>query len=73
VESILPEGMIKRLQIHFLSPAQSRARELMLSKFSFFIEGNVSPLSFKEFQELNLVEEGNSSLGLKAGVSLPFM
>lgn len=73
MESILPEGMCKTLQIHFLSPAQQRARELMLSEFIYFIEGNVSPLSFKEFQELNLLEEGNSSLCLKAEVSLPFM
>lgn len=72
MESILPEGMCKRLQIHFLSPCLDKNRAHAKQMFSF-IEGNVSPLSYKEFQKLNLVEEGNSSLGLKAEVSLPFM
>lgn len=72
MESILPEGMIKTYQIHFLSPASAQARELTLSKHLFYIEGNVSPLYTKDYQELN-IGDGNSSLGLKAEVSLPFM
>jgi hypothetical protein len=73
MESILPEGMVMGLQIHFLSPAQQRARELMLSECLVFIEGNVSPHETKEYQELNHLEDGNSSLCLKAEVSLPYM
>jgi len=73
MESILPEGMVMGLQIHFLSPAQLRARELMLSKCLVFIEGNVNPHETKVSQELNYLGDGNSSIGLKAEVSLPFM
>jgi len=73
VESILPEGMSKTCKIHFLSPAQQRARELMLSKCLVFIEGNVNPHETKVSQELNYLGDGNSSIGLKAEVSLPFM
>ena len=72
VESILPEGMFKTCKIHFLSPAQQRARELMLSKCLVFIEGNVHPHETKVSQELN-IGDGNSSIGLKAEVSLPYM
>jgi len=73
VESILPEGMIKACKIHFLSPAQQRARELMLSKCLVFIEGNVSPRETKVSQELNYLGDGDSSLCLKAEVSSPYM
>lgn len=73
MESILPEGMCKRLQIHFFPPCLGEDRRAHAKRLFNFREGNVNPLSSKEFQKLNLVEEGNSSLGLKAEVSLPFM
>jgi len=73
VESILPEGMFKLSKIHFLSPAQQRARELMLSKCLVFIEGNVNPHETKVSQELNYLGDGDSSLCLKAEVSSPYM
>ena len=46
VESILPDSMFKTSQIHFLPPAQQQAGKLALSKFKFFIEGNISPNSY---------------------------
>lgn len=73
VESILPEGMAKTCKIHFLSPAQQKARELTLSNFLVFIEGNVSPHETKVFPELNYLGDGDSSLCLKAEVSSPCM
>ena len=73
MESILPEGMVMGSQIHFLSPAQQRARELMLSKCLVFIEGNVNPHETKVSQELNYLGDGDSSLCLKAEVSSPCM
>jgi hypothetical protein len=69
MESILSEGMFKTLQIHFLTPKYS----------SHYIHNLVSGAqhqslsNINKLQELNLVEEGNSSLGLKAEVSLPLM
>ena len=72
MESILPEGMVMGLQIHFLSPAQQRARELTLSESLVFIEGNVSPHETKVSRKLNF-GDGDSSIGLKVEVSSPYM
>ena len=66
MESILPEAMFKTFQIHFSSPEDS-------SNYlrNLFQEGNINPL---HTEELNInKEDGNSSLCLKAEVSLPWM
>ena len=66
MESILSEGMFKTFQIHFLSPEDSTNYLRNL-----FQEGTVYPLYT---EELNInKEDGNSSLCLKAEVSLPWM
>ena len=67
VESILPEGMFKTFQFHFLSPEYS-------SHYIQFISGGLgsNPSSFNNHKELN-PGGGNSSLCLKAEVSLPRM
>jgi len=74
VESILPEGMTKTLQIHFFPPCLDISKRAH-AKRNFFTDRGLtsSPRSTQEFQELNLVEHGDSSLGLKAEVSSPFM
>ena len=73
MECILPEGMFKTFQIHFFAP--NLAENLTAhAKFVYLVHGDRNnPLDINKSQELNLVEEGNSSLGLKAEVSLPLM
>jgi len=66
MESILPEAVFKTFQIHFSSPEDS-------SNYlrNLFQEGKINPLSI---EQLNInKEDGNSSLCLKAEVSLPWM
>ena len=67
VESILSKGMLSTFQIHFLSPEYS-------SHYIRFNSGGLEsrPSVSNQPIELNL-EDGNSSLGLKAEVSLPWM
>ena len=71
VESILPEGMFSKFQIHFFPP-KSTEEDKAHANF-LFISGAQQSLSYtKNSKELNL-EDGNSSLCLKAEVSLPLM
>ena len=67
VESVLPEGMFSTFQIHFSSPEHSS------NYIRWFISGGLesrpSPTNKIKFYK----EGGNSSLGLKAEVSLPRM
>ena len=74
VEGILPEGMFKTLQIHFFAPELAQ-ENIAHAKSINLVTGTQSQSSSytNKYQELNLVEEGNSSLGLKAEVSLPLM
>ena len=74
MESILPEGMFKTLQIHFFTPELTR-NIIAHANSMCLVTGTQSQSSsyINKYQELNLVEEGNSSLGLKAEVSLPLM
>jgi len=66
MESILPEAVFKTFQIHFSSPEDSTNYLRNLIQ-----EGTVYPLYT---EELNInKEDGNSSLCLKAEVSLPWM
>ena len=72
MESILPERVFPTFQFHFLSP-QTLARNKVHTKFVNLDlkEGKVNPLYV---EELNInKEDGNSSLCLKAEVSLPWM
>ena len=73
VESILPEGMLKMFQFHFFPPKSAR-RNIAHANFFDLVHGDsINPLDINKHKELNLVEEGNSSLCLKAEVSLPLM
>jgi len=72
MESILPEGVFKILQIHFFAPKLARTSRAHANFFNLVQEGNIYPLYANKHQELN-IEDGNSSHCLKAGVSLPLM
>ena len=66
MESILSKAMFKTFQIHFSSPEYSSHYIQNLVQ-----EGNINPLLI---EQLNInKEDGNSSLCLKAQVSLPWM
>ena len=71
MESILSEAVFKTFQIHFFAP-KTLARNKVHTKFvNLFHEEGTNPLYI---QELNInKEDGNSSLCLKAEVSLPWM
>ena len=73
VKSILPEGMFGTFQIHFFAP-QTFIRNNVLTMFDLNLvqEGGFHPSWAIDSQELNFVG-GNSSLCLKAEVSLPLM
>ena len=72
VESILPEGVTETLQIHFFAPKNSAQDKAHAKSVNLFQEGVLDPLYFNKYQELNF-EGGNSSVCLKAEVSLPLM
>ena len=72
MESILSEGMFKTLQIHFFSPKSARTNIAHANFNNLVQEGSIYPLHNNKHQELN-IEDGNSSIGLKAEVSLPWM
>jgi len=71
MESILSEGMFKTFQIHFFAPRLAQ-ENIAHANFDLVHEGNINPRYINEFQELN-IGDGNSSIGLKAEVSLPLM
>ena len=73
MESILSEGMFESLQVHFFAP-QTFIRNNVLTMFDLNLvqEGVLNPSWTIDSQELNFVG-GNSSLCLKAEVSLPLM
>ena len=72
MESILPEGVSGTFQVHFFAPANS-TRNPAHAKFAKFSSEAQQSLSYdNNLQELN-IEDGNSSLCLKAEVSLPLM
>jgi len=73
VKSILPERMLSSCKIHFLSPELTQEDRAHANSISLVSRGSTEPLVSNIQKELNLVEEGNSSLGSKAEVSLPWM
>src|SRR4030042_1719103 len=72
MESILSEAMFSRFQIHFLS-SETLIRNKVPTMFDCFSSrGLVSSPSFtNNSQELNLMENGDSSQNLKVWVSSP--
>ena len=73
MESILPEGMTKGLQIHFFPPESAVRNKAHANSKLVCREGNINPLCDNHlFQEYKM-EDGDSSLCLKAEVSSPFM
>mgnify|MGYP001570449051 CR=1 FL=1 len=72
MECILSEGMFGTPQIHFCAP-QTFIRNTVLTMFVNLVHRGFSPMGSNNSQELNLMERGNSSLCLKAEVSLPWM
>jgi len=74
VEGILSEAMLPRFQIHFLSPQTFIRNKVLTMSDLFSSRGLVSsPSSTKNSQELNLMEDGDSSQNLKVWVSSPWM
>ena len=72
MESILSEGMFKTFQIHFFAP-KSAQENIAHANFVYLVHGDRNnPPDINKHQELN-IEDGNSSIGLKAEVSLPLM
>lgn len=71
VESILSEAMIKAAQIHFFPP--ELAQDTIAHANSNLQEAQQSLIYDNKELELNITEDGNSSLCLKAEVSLPWM
>ena len=62
VESVLPEGMTKGLQIHFFPPESAVRNKAHANSKLVCREGNISPLcNNQSFQEFKL-EDGDSSL-----------
>ena len=67
MESILSEGMFKTFQIHFISPQNiAHAKSVNLVPRAATSSRDIQEFKFYK-------EDGNSSLGLKAEVSLPLM
>ena len=73
MESILSEAMFSRFQIHFLSPKSAQGDKSHANFVFSFEEPSISALDINYSKELNLMRNGNSSLCLKAQVSLPLM
>ena len=66
VEGILSEAMLPRFQIHFSSPKPAHANLIV-----YFEEPSIQALPNSQIQELNLMEDGDSSPNLKVWVSSP--
>jgi len=67
MESILSEGMFKTFQFHFISPQNiAHAKSVNLVQRAATSSRDIQEFKFYK-------EDGNSSLGLKAEVSLPLM
>ena len=72
VEGILSEAVLPRFQIHFFPPNSAQGDKAH-ANFLFNSGAQQSLSNAKNSEELNLLEDGNSSLCLKAEVSLPLM
>ena len=60
VECVLSEAMLPRFQIHFLSPKLTG--DTARANFVLFREGSIYPSVTNQLTELNLMEDGDSSL-----------
>ena len=70
MESILSEAMFSGFQIHFLSP-KSAGDKAHANFDVYFEEPSIQALPNIQTQELNLMEDGDSSPNLKIWVSSP--
>ena len=71
VECILPEGMFKTFQIHFFTPDSAENFTAHAKSIYLVPRATTSSRDIQEFKFYK--EDGNSSLSLKAEVSLPLM
>ncbi len=74
VEGILPEGMIKTLQIHFFPPCLGTSKRAHAKQNVFYSDRDVHshPSYALQFQELNFREDGIPPMLESIGI-LPFM
>ena len=72
VEGILSEAMLSGFQVHFLSP-KSAGDKAHANFTVYFEESSISTSPNTQTEELNLLEDGDSSPNLKIWVSSPWM
>ena len=73
MESILSKAMFSGFQIHFSSPETLIRNKVLTSSDFNFMEPSISASITNNSQELNFIEDGDSSPSLKAWVSSPWM
>jgi len=73
MESILSKAMFSGFQIHFLSPKSATRKRAHANLNVYFEESSISTLPNIQTEELNLMEDGDSSPNLKVRVSSPWM
>ena len=62
VECVLSKAVFSGFQIHFLSPETLIRNKVLTMLDVYFEEGSIYPPFIKNSQELNLLEDGDSSL-----------
>jgi len=72
VEGVLSEAMLPEFQIHFSSP-KSAGDKAHANLNVYFEEPSIQALPNSQTGKLNLLEDGDSSLSLKAEVPSPLM
>jgi len=72
VEGVLSEAMLSGFQVHFLSP-KSAGDKAHANFTVYFEESSISTSPNTQTEELNLLEDGDSSPNLKIWVSSPWM
>ena len=71
MEGILSEAVFSSFQIHFLSPKSARGDKAHANFDVYFEEPSIQALPNTQTEELNLMENGDSSQNLKVWVSSP--
>ena len=71
MESILSKAVFSGFQIHFLSPKPATRDKAHANLNVYFEESSISTLPNIQTEELNLMEDGDSSQNLKVWVSSP--
>jgi len=62
VECVLSEAVLPRFEIHFLSPKSAKRKKAHANLNVYFEEPSISALLNSQTKELNLLEDGDSSL-----------